>query len=334
MRPVIDIHCDLLWYLANHSRRSVFHPEVRCSLPQLREGHVQLQTMAVFTLTEPGSTRKAQSQINHFAQLPKAHSGDFSIVKNYDRIKAYSKDQAIQILLSIENASGIFEEEESLTIGFQRLQSLEKDVGKVFYLSLTWNFENRFGGGALTKVGLKKDGELLLDFLHDKKIAVDLSHASDLLAEEIFNYVDKKGLQIPLIASHSNFRAVSDVPRNLSDPIAKEILRRKGIIGFVLCKDFVGAKDIFNLVKQYEHLLKLGGAKQSCFGADFFYEGDLPLQFQRPADQLFFENYSNAGAYEKIFDQWQKHLGLNEEMLDDVAHRNFISFYSENFLLS
>ena len=73
-----------------------------------------------------------------------------------------------------------------------------------------------------------------------KKIAIDLSHTSDFLAHDILNYIDKMGLNVRTIASHSNFRKIAEVVRNLTDEIAKEILKRGGVIGFNLFKSFVG----------------------------------------------------------------------------------------------
>lgn len=326
MRPVIDMHCDLLCYLANDPSRTALNPEVRCSLPQLRVGHVKFQTMAVFTETESGSTRKGLDQITHFLQLPKLYPDDFQIFKNGDSLDSLLRDTPIKIMLALENASGLFEEDEPLENGFQRLESVEKVCGKFLYVTMTWNHENRFGGGAHTTIGLKDDGRRLLDFLHQKHIAVDMSHTSDSLACGILDYIDKKGLQIPIVASHSNFRAISNVPRNLPDEIAREILRRKGIIGFVLCRDFIGAEDPYNIVRQCEHLMKLGGTKQGCFGADFFFGGDLPPAFQKPLDRMFFPEYADATAYGYIMDLWQKHLGLSQDQLDGIAYRNFFNF--------
>ncbi len=41
---VIDLHCDLLLYLAASSQKEPhYHPEARCSLPQLKEGGVCLR---------------------------------------------------------------------------------------------------------------------------------------------------------------------------------------------------------------------------------------------------------------------------------------------------
>ncbi len=328
MRPVVDMHCDLLCYLANDASRSVLNREVRCSLPQLRQGQVKIQTMAVFTETEVGSTVKGQKQIDEYIKLSKKYPEDFCIVKKGDSLETGFFADPIKMLLALENASGVFEEDEPLENGFKRITSIEKNVGKILYLSLTWNLENRFGGGAHAPGGLKEDGRRLLDFMHQKKIAIDMSHTSDPLAYDILDYIDKKGLEVPVVASHSNFRAVAHVPRNLPDEVACEILRRQGLIGFVFCRDFVGKEDPYNMVRQLEHVRKLGGSKQCCFGADFFYDGDLPPAFRRPPEDFFFPSYADSTAYGPLMDFWQKHLSLSSDQLEDVAYRNFINFYS------
>lgn len=328
MQPVIDMHCDLLCYLANDPHRSVLNPEVRCSLPQLRTGNVRMQTMAIFTETTPGSTQKGQMQVERFLQLPNLYPQDFQIFTYQDSINSVLQTASIKMVLALENASSMFEEDEPLENGFQRIEFIEKSVAKLLYITPTWNLENRFGGGAHTKIGLKEDGCRLLDFLHQKRIAIDFSHTSDPLAYGILNYIDTKNLEIPVVASHSNFRAISPVVRNLPDEIAKEILRRKGLIGFVLYRDFIGAEDPYNLVRQFEYVLKLGGEKQSCFGADFFAGADLPPTFQKPLDQLFFPEFEDATAYGHVLDTWKNHLGLSTEAIENVAYRNFINFYT------
>lgn len=330
MRPIVDMHCDLLCYLANNPVRSALDLEVRCSLPQLRRGNVSVQTMAIFTETGKGSTRKGEDQISQFVNLPKLYPNDFQIIQKNFSPHSSHLTSPIKIIMALENASGVFEEDEPLENGFKRILSMENKIGKIMYISLTWNLENRFGGGAYTSIGLKADGCQLLDFLHEKQIAVDLSHTSDPLAHDILNYIDKRKLNIPIVASHSNFRAISHVPRNLPDEIALEILRRKGIIGFVFYRDFIGC-DESHMIKQFEHLMKLGGEKEGCFGADFFFGGDLPPAFSKPFDQLFFSGYEDAStAYQGIMHLWEKHLGVSQQILDGVAHQNFVDFYKEN----
>ena len=46
--PVFDLHCDLLSYVGVNENYSLFDDDALCSLPQLREGGIQIQVMAFF----------------------------------------------------------------------------------------------------------------------------------------------------------------------------------------------------------------------------------------------------------------------------------------------
>ena len=63
MHPIVDLHCDLLCYLANDPKRKVYDHESRCSLPQMQKGNVKLQTLAVFTETSQRSLKDGDAQI-------------------------------------------------------------------------------------------------------------------------------------------------------------------------------------------------------------------------------------------------------------------------------
>ena len=204
--------------------------------------------------------------------------------------------ERIGLMLAIENGSGIFGENETLDMGLKRLETLDKTYGRVVYIGMTWNSENRFGGGALTDVGLKADGRALLDFLAGKRIAFDASHTSDRMLQEALEYISARKHDIPVIASHSNLRAVNPVPRNLPDSLASEILLRGGIIGLNLYKPFVGPSDASYLVRQLKHLLHLGGEAQVCLGADFFYHGDLPPAYMKTPQEMFYADFGDSTA--------------------------------------
>lgn len=319
--PIADLHCDLLCYLQGDPRRSAFDASVRCSIPQMLQGGVSLQVLPIFTVTEPGSTCKGWGQVEAFASLLK--------MDQFCRAQKAWKNQSasrIALLISVENASGLFEESDPLEVGFRRLETLSERFGPVVYISLTWNSENRFGGGAHTDIGLKEDGRALLHFLHGRGIAYDCSHNSDRLMREALAYMDAHQLDIPIVASHSNMRAVTDVPRNLPDDLAREIFRRGGLIGLNFYKSFVGASDVSLLSRHLEHVFRLGGEKQVCFGADFFDFFDLPPQYRKRPEDLFFAEVSDSSAYPFVLDLWQRELGLSIETLQDVAHRNFLTF--------
>ncbi len=307
MRPVVDLHCDLLSYLAEEGHHTPSDPESRCSFPDLLKGGVQLQTLALFTKTRPGSTLAAAPQVAIYANLR----------------------TPLKTLPSLENASLLSEEGESLDKAFERFNTYEKAIGPFLYISLTWDEENRFGGGNRTHVGLKEDGKTLLHFLAEKQIALDLSHTSDELAYESLNWIDKHNLPIPILASHSNFRALSPYPRNLPPELAREIIRRKGLIGLNFFAPFVHNDDPRAIARHVEYALNLGGENALCFGADFFFTSsqglvDLKQKYQR--ELLFYPELGNASVYPTVLEWLQTSLHLSDATLDKIASHNALHF--------
>jgi microsomal dipeptidase-like Zn-dependent dipeptidase len=69
-----------------------------------------------------------------------------------------------------------------------RLDEIVRACKKLFYISFTHHTENRFGGGNYSdNIGLKKDGEQLLEYMDGKSIAIDFAHASDQLMIDALN---------------------------------------------------------------------------------------------------------------------------------------------------
>lgn len=317
--PIVDLHCDLLLYLQGHSQRSPHDLVSRAAIGQLHIGNVKLQTFAIFTQTNRESVQKGFHQLRLYQDLLTYYPMEMIAFSKWD-----PNSSLISLIMAIENASGFCDEQEALSEGFKRLHDMIQSIGRPLYISLTWNEENRFGGGASTKIGLKEDGKRLLEELHEKKIAVDLSHASDRLAYDIIDYIEGCRLQIPLIASHSNARSIRSVPRNLPDELAVEIFRRQGVIGLNLCWNFVGVKEE-DIVKHIAHWLELGGENSIAFGADFFYEGDVPSSLRHGHD-VFFPNYQDASCYGKLLNFLQKELRLTSILLEKLAYQNALNF--------
>lgn len=313
MKPIIDLHCDLLAYLAEKKTRHAENQEVRCSLPQLIKGNVILQALAVYTETRRGSVASAERQMKIFRTLPALYPEGFQHLKTLEMPKSNGK---VHIVAAIENASGLCSETERLEKAFSRFDQYRKLSGPILYISLTWNTENRFGGGNHSRAGLKRDGELMLEYLDQKKIAIDLSHTSDALAYDILNYIDAKGLKVIPIASHSNFRSITKQARNLPDELAKEIFRRGGVIGLNFVKAFIGKQFPDDFTRHIDYARSLGGLNAYCFGADFFYDRGMPFIFSR---------YGNSSCYPEMLN----HLNevFTKQELEKIAHVNF-----ENFL--
>ncbi|MBA2369146.1 MAG: membrane dipeptidase [Candidatus Protochlamydia sp.] len=322
MIPIADLHCDLLCYLENDRKRTAWDPAARCAIPQLKAGNVKWQTCAVFTHTDSHSVRKGMAQIELFQSLPAHYPHDVYLYQN-----GPSSENCTALLYAFENASGFCNELEPVGNGFDRLKSIIDRVGKPLYISLTWNEENRFGGGALTKIGLREDGKRLLELMHERTITADLSHASDFLAYEIINYMENKGLHFPLIASHSNARPVFFAPRNLPADIAKEIFRREGVVGFNLYAPFLGESEE-SILDHIAFWLNLGGEKHLCLGTDFFYEADFPALKRK--GEPFFKAYANASSYQDLLAFISDELKLKDRVINLLAYENFLNFIKKN----
>ncbi len=319
MRRVVDLHCDLLAYLAeSKGRAAALDPRSRCSLGQLRLGNVAVQTCAIFTETLPGSTRRAAHQHMCWRQCIESYR---------DRVKPFDNvidPERISLVLALENGSALLEETESIVHLAARLKS----YCPLLYVSLTWNGENRFGGGCGTRLGLKPDGKLLLELLAQENIAVDLSHASYWLASDVLETIDKEHLSLTPIASHSNFQAVKEVERNLPDPVAKEIIARGGLIGMNLFRHFVG-ESVQHLVDHVEHGLQLGGQRALCFGADFF--GGIPMTTSDYKEPHFFSDAGSAAAYPHCLARLD--TICTHEQVEQIAALNALDFMTRSSAL-
>jgi len=319
MVDIVDLHCDLLSYLQADRSHSALDDCVRCSVSQLKAGGVRLQTMAIMTETVEGSQYIGQQQLTLFKELPQRYPSDFKIFEGCDLL---SSSPEVAVILAVENASAFCGEEEQLHTGIDRLMAMQEEVGQVLYVSLTWNEENRFGGGVMTDVGLKDEGKCLLEALDDTGIAVDLSHASDRLAHDIINALETHGWEIPIMASHSNMRPVTNVCRNLSDDIAREIIARDGIIGLSLVCHFVGGQSIDHFAKHLAYLLDIGGEYHVSLGADFFWDGSLPATYRDAGETLFFDECGDASCYRTVIAMLKDKLRLSEATIARFAHRN------------
>ena len=320
--PAIDLHCDLLDYLQEIDGATPDDAEeIGCALPRLAEGNVKIQVLAVFSATGPESAAYAEGEVGWFLRMLREEADRTAAVRSAAGAERALRSAKSGLLLAVENASSLCGEEEPLGEGFARFDRFRAGAGPILYVSLTHHAENRFGGGNYSEAGLKKDGEALLDFLSGKGVAVDLSHASDALARGILDRIDRKSLDLPVLASHSNFRAVHDHPRNLPDDLAREILRRHGVIGMNLLRLFLGPDDPEALLRHVEHGLSLGGESAIASGADYYYTKNHPDKSRIP---FYHPGQEHAGRAPEILRSLEPVLG--PEGIRAFAHGNALAF--------
>jgi membrane dipeptidase len=317
--PIIDLHCDLLCCVEADEKKLNFESSgTNCSVHQLRKGGVALQVFAVAAVTLPNSSLKGLRQIDLYQELLNKHKNQIASFRDFNL--GSSKTHGI---LAIENASALIEEDEDLDLFFQRFEHALSHE-EILYVSLTWNQENRFGGGNSSEVGLKKDGEEVLRFLSEKKTSIDLSHTSDRLAFDILNFIDKENLLIVPMASHSNCREIKNIKRNLPDDLLREVLRLKGVIGCNFVKRFVGESP-YDFIRHFEHAIELGAGDQICLGADFYGGIDVPKHLiPEISYPIFQKDFSNSSCYPKFLGLLEKHF--SKKQVEKIANINILTF--------
>ena len=322
--PIADLHCDLLSYLHEvPGADPAGVDDIGASLFYLQNGGVKLQVMAIYTDVRDGSSQVAKAQSKIYRDFSRDYVDILVPLKQVEDLQGLAHSEKIGMVAAIENAAGFCEEQDSLKDGFAKLDQLIDQVGPLLYISMTHHTENRFGGGNYSKAGLKPDGEALLEYLHGKRIAIDLSHTSDSLAEGIFNYTSRQNLDVPLIASHSNFRKVWDHRRNLPDEFVKEIIYRKGLIGINFLRAFVHTERAEVLEKHILYGLEKGAEDSLCFGADFFYTKNHPDKESRIP--FYYKEHENATRYGEILAGLQV-KGVSNDRLRKISYENAFRF--------
>ena len=135
----------------------------------------------------------------------------------------------------------------------------------VKFCNPVWNRANVLSGTNLEEPerGLSAQGRDFIRQLERCGIYADVSHLSDAGFRDLI-HMSKR----PVVASHSNSRAVCPHRRNLTDDQFRAIRDSGGVVGLNLYRPFVGGDTMDDLVRHVEHFLDLGGEKTLCMGGD------------------------------------------------------------------
>ena len=109
------------------------------------------------------------------------------------------------------------------------------------YITLTHSGHNDIGdsstprsGPAEEHGGLSEFGEDVVREMNRLGIMIDISHVSDNTVRDVFALTEA-----PIIASHSGARALSNVPRNLSDELLQGLRNNGGVIQVVALDSYL-----------------------------------------------------------------------------------------------
>ena len=232
-------------------------------IPQLRSGGVNVVVGAIATpsiFVPDGALRHALWALDALLTELADNHQDIELAKSTSDIRRINHEGKIAVVLAMEGA-------EPLGNDLSVLRLLHR-LG-LRMLCFTWMRRTMFGDGTWEnefKGGLSRLGQLAVREMNRLGIIVDVSHASDRTTWDILETTSS-----PVIASHSNARAVCDHPRNLTDEMIRAISDRGGVIGAVAVPSFIAAEGatIAKWVDHIDHIVSIAGIDHVGVGADF-----------------------------------------------------------------
>lgn len=118
--------------------------------------------------------------------------------------------------------------------------------------------------------GLTETGRAFVRRIYDKGALVDVSHLSDRAFADLA--VIARELGKPIVATHSDARALAPHPRNLTDEQLRTIATSGGVVGLNLHARFLTPRaeaSMADAVKQTLHLVRVAGIDHVAIGSDF-----------------------------------------------------------------
>lgn len=172
--------------------------------------------------------------------------------------------------------------------------------------TLGWNEKNALCGSHITGGGLTDMGREYVKEAQRLGMIIDVSHISDEAFWDIMNITEA-----PIIASHSNSRAIHNSSRNLTDDMFRAICETGGVAGFNLYTEFIGENgDLDKACDHFLHFLELDQeGTHIALGGDLDGCDTLPSGFEGVQD------------YPKLSDKLLSR-GLSEELVKNIFWDN------------
>lgn len=200
------------------------------------------------------------------------------------------------------------------TAGFDHDPALLEDLHAIGFriVSLTWNEKNPLTGSHVTGGGLTDKGREFVKEAQRLGMLVDVSHISD---EGFWDIM--KITEAPIVATHSNSRAICDQSRNLTDDMFQAICQTGGIAGYNMCAEFTGTEaNLDTVCEHFLHFLEMDpSAKHIALGGDLDGVDHLPDGFEGVQSwPVLAESLKKRGVgKEMIFDIfWNNAIGVME----------------------
>lgn len=319
----IDLHVDTLLKLqrTNNTGDLGINNDTSVDLKKLFAGRYSAQFFAMFPLSdnnfkednivEMSQYELIENMINSFYCNLDRYSDFIAFAGNYFDLLSNMKERKVSAFLTLEDGAVIDNDLKKLDYYYSQGVSL---------ISLTWNYENCFGYPNSTdpnimNKGLKPFGREAVEYMNELGMIIDVSHLSDGGFYDVIKTSKK-----PVAATHSNARAITPHPRNLTDDMIKALANAGGICGVNFCSSFLNSRNdnyskIEDIVKHLNHLKNVGGEEFVALGSD--YDGiSSEVEITGPQDiRILYDALSKSG--------W------NERQIENLKFQNVVRFIKD-----
>src|SRR5262245_54992803 len=252
-------------------------------IPRMKEGGLDADFFAIYVAASyarnGGAARRALEMIDGVYEQARRHPESLEMAFTSDDIRRIHKSGKVAALMGIEGGHAI---EDSLSA----LRQFYK-LG-VRYMTLTHTNTNNWADSAggignppeKRHNGLSDFGKEVVREMNRLGMMVDISHVSD----DTFRAAIEVS-QAPLIASHSSCRALTNVPRNLTDDMLRALAKNGGVAMINFYAGFVNTEyakpgapaptksadkaTMDMLMQHFEHAIKVAGIDHVGIGSDF-----------------------------------------------------------------
>ena len=312
---IFDGHSDLLYDVTRRRLAGETHVLERRHLRDLEAGNIEGLTLALWVsaqdfwknVPEAEGHRERTDIMLLCMKAELAECPWLELVRTAgeaERAKAAGKKYAF---LAVEGMDAIGDD----LNGIDHYADLGVRLGM-----LTWNGENRLatGAGGDPYSGLTELGRQAVRRMGTRNIVMDVSHLNDGGFWDVM-----KAAEGPVVASHSNCRALCDVRRNLTDDQLRAIRDSGGVVGLNVHHAFVHAdrekQTAEMLARHAAHMAEVMGVEHVACGFDF-------CEYFGPGNEGA-EGLENCSQIHNLF-YWLEKLGMNEKEREMVARENFL----------
>jgi membrane dipeptidase len=276
---LIDTHNDVTSDTIRGVRLGVRRKRGHTDVPRLREGGVDAQFFAAYVASRYArggqAAGRARAMIDTIRRdIVGRYSQHFNLAVSAEDVERSAREGKIAALIGIEGGHAI---EDSL----DRLREFF-GLG-VRYMTLTHSNTNNWAdssGDRARHNGLTAFGKQVVSEMNRLGMIVDISHVSDRTFWDVLSVS-----RAPVFASHSSCRALSNIPRNMSDDMIRAMAKKGGVIQINFGCDFLSQRyadavrrnpkarpapaTLDDVVAQIDHAVKVGGVDAVGLGSDF-----------------------------------------------------------------